>query len=62
MTLNLGLYANTSFKGASFFCVQGPGRGMYVRTIGEALVEATTFDPPPKHKQLTPINLIKWSD
>ncbi len=46
MTLNLGLYANTSYKGVSFFCVCGPERGLYVHTIGEALVEATTFDPP----------------
>ena len=60
MTLKLGLY--TLISGKFFFYICGPVRGMYTKEIGSALLDYTTSHRPPSCKQLSPINLIKWSD
>lgn len=62
MTLKLGLYLNVETSLPSFFVSIEPFRGMYVWTIGDALKEPTTSDAPPPCRQLSPINLIKWSN
>lgn len=63
MTLNLGLYLNTNLiDKPSFFVVLGPERGMYATSITKAIRDATTHFAPPPCKQLSPINLIKWSN